>query len=196
MTSLTFKDKPVIMMGHGIRSAGVGAGSLLTLGIPIISSWQGADLVDNFHANYLGRTGIYGQRAANKVLYEADQVVSIGNRLTPWNIGHGGLRPEQELVMVDVDAGEAGKFPQAQFINMDARDFIRQLLPFNVVRPEWLAQCHAWKAQWPWIESPAHDDTNGYINSYKLMEVLEKHLRPDEVIVCDTGSFMCAPRSG
>lgn len=191
MTDFTFLEKPVIILGHGIRASNVHPGTLLRLGIPVLSSWQGADLVDNYDPNYFGRTGIYGQRTANKILYEADQVISIGNRLTPWNIGHGGLRPEQKLIMVDVDPGEAGRFPDCQFINMDAKEFISQLLlaKVQVERPEWLSLCNSWRK--PWIESPAHDDTNGYINSYKLMGVLETHLRPEEIIVCDTGSFMC-----
>jgi acetolactate synthase-1/2/3 large subunit len=46
--------------------------------VPIVSSWMGADLVDNFHPMYYGRLGIYGQRCANKVLYEANEILAIG----------------------------------------------------------------------------------------------------------------------
>jgi thiamine pyrophosphate-dependent acetolactate synthase large subunit-like protein len=71
-------DKPVIVLGHGVRASGADASRLLELGVPIVSSWMGADLVDNFHPMYYGRLGIYGQRCANKVLYEANEILAIG----------------------------------------------------------------------------------------------------------------------
>ena len=62
---MNLSDKPLIVIGHGIRAAGGDATRLLDLGVPVISSWQGMDLVDNFHPMYFGRPGIYGQRCAN-----------------------------------------------------------------------------------------------------------------------------------
>ena len=45
----------------------------------------------------------------------------------------------------------------------------------------------------PLLESPAHDDANGYINSYRFTDALHKYLRPDEVIVTDMGApLICA----
>jgi acetolactate synthase-1/2/3 large subunit len=181
-------------MGHGIRAAGADAVQLLDLGVPVLSSWQAADLVDNWHPMYFGRPGIYGQRCANRILYEADQVLAIGCRLTPWMIGHAGLRPEQTLVMVDVDGHEAARLPQAEWIKQDADYFIRNLPTLDLYaehRPEFVEQCKAWRAQYPWIEYPAHDDTPGYINSYRFIERLEPLLRADEIIVTDVGALMC-----
>lgn len=180
-------ERPVIVLGHGVRASGDDASRWLDCGLPVLTSWQSADLVDNWHPMYFGRPGIYGQRAANKIFYEADQVIAIGCRLTPWMIGHGGLRPEQNLVMVDVDATEAARFPKADWVCMDAKEFT---LP-KAEKPEWLALCNAWRLQYPWIEAPTHDDTNGYINSYRFIELLEKHLRPSEIIAVDVGAMMC-----
>ena len=183
--------KPVIVMGHGIRASGADPVPLLTLGVPVLSSWQAADLVDNRDPMYFGRLGIYGQRCANRILYEADQVVAIGCRMTPWMIGHAGLRPEQELVLVDVDRHEAARFPQAKWVGGDAKDFIATLPVF--VPYDWRFQCSTWRRQYPWVESPGHDDSFGFINSYRLMERLEPLLRPDEIIVVDVGCLMCPP---
>ena len=183
--------KPVIVMGHGIRASGADPVPLLTLGVPVLSSWQAADLVDNRDPMYFGRPGIYGQRCANRILYEADQVVAIGCRMTPWMIGHAGLRPEQELVLVDVDRHEAARFPQAKWVGGDAKDFIATLPVF--VPYDWRFQCSTWRRQYPWVESPGHDDSFGFINSYRLMERLEPLLRPDEIIVVDVGCLMCPP---
>ena len=73
-------NQPVILLGHGARIAGWDCAALLELGIPILSSWQAADLVDNNHPMYFGRPGVYGHRAANAILYHSDLVYSVGCR--------------------------------------------------------------------------------------------------------------------
>ena len=185
-------DKPVLFLGYGIRAAGGDAMKLLELGVPVLSSWQAADLVDNFHPMYFGRTGIYGQRCANKVLYEASHIIAIGARLGPWSVGHGGLREDQLLTMVDIDPMEPARHskPKADLIRMDAAEFIEGFKP-DVQCYSWVKQCQKWKEKYDWLEYPTHDDTNGYVNSYQFVRVLEKYLRPDEVILVDTGSLMC-----
>lgn len=187
---MNFKERPVIVIGHGVRAAGADPAPLLEMGLPVVTSWQGADLVDSHHPMVFGRPGIYGQRCANKVFYEADQIISIGCRLTPWMIGHGGLRASQELVYVDVDKDEAAKFPDAIWIQQDAKDFIDSLKGERVERTAWLAQCVEWRNRFPWIEAPAHDDT-GYINSYRFAAYLGTHLRRASVVVTDVGANMC-----
>ena len=182
-------DKPVIIIGQGCRASNANVAKLLELGVPVLSSWQGADLVDNFHPMYFGRPGIYGQRCANKVLYESNVILAIGTRMCPWMIGHGGLRPEQRLTMVDIDQREAAKQP-CEHIAQDAAEFIESFTP-DVSCYSWVKQCERWKEQMPWVEYPAHDDTNGYVNSYQFIRRLEPFLRPDEVIVTDNGSLMC-----
>lgn len=183
--------KPVIVIGNGVRASGADASRLLDLGVPILSSWSGADLVDNWHPMYFGRPGIYGQRCANRILYEADEIIGVGCRFGPYMIGHAGFRPEQKLTMVDVDASEAAKF-NATHIHMDVKDFIASFAP-TVSCLSWVKQCERWKAKWDTVEYPAHDDTNGYINSYQFMRRLQPFLRPDEVIVIDNGCLTCPP---
>lgn len=190
---MNWGEKPVIFMGNGIRASGADPLPLLEFGVPVLSSWQAADLVDNRHPMYFGRPGIYGQRCANKIFFEADSILAIGARMMPWQIGHGGLRPEQKLTMVDVDHLEVSKLLQANHVMMDAKAFIE--LAARTFQPSfannWLACCQSWKQKWPWIESPTHDSTNGYINGYRFIEKLEPLLAPDEVIVTDIGSFFC-----
>src|SRR5687768_16890132 len=104
--------RPVILLGNGARDAG--ADRLLNIGVPVLSSWMAADLVNNFAHGYFGRPGIYGQRCANKILHAADVIVAIGNRCSIWNVGYEGFRADQKLIMVDVDEAEVRKFPNAQ----------------------------------------------------------------------------------
>lgn len=185
---MQWSSRPVILLGHGATGAKIQ--SLLKLGVPILTSWQAKDLIDNSCEMYFGSPGIYGQRVANKALHNADMVLAIGNRCSIWNVGYEGIRPDQRLVMVDLDESEVRKFAHAEWIQQDAKDFIEELkTPF---RGEWTVRCSGWRAGKPLVESPAHDD-NEYINSYRFTQELQKYLKPDEVIVTDMGTaLICA----
>lgn len=150
--------KPVILVGAGCKTSP----EILECGIPVLSSWQAMDMFDNYHENYFGRPGIYGQRAANKILHEADQVHVVGNRMAIWNVGYEGIPAWKITDLVLADS-------------------------------KWMAQCKEWRDKYPLVESPAHDDTDGYINSYRFVERLQEYLRPDECIVTDMGTaHICA----
>lgn len=184
-------ERSVIIIGHGVRASGADPTPLLSLNVPILASWQAADLIDNAHPMYFGRPGIYGQRVANEVLYGADEVLAIGNRMSPWQTGYTGLRADQELTLVDVDPLEIERFPKARWINMDAGEFIRSG-PKISASAEWRIQCESWRGRYPLIER-AHADSGEFMNSYRIVDALHKYLRPDEVIVTDVGGVMCAP---
>jgi acetolactate synthase I/II/III large subunit len=184
---INWGDKPVIVLGFGVRLSGADPKRLLELGVPIVASWLGADLVDNWHPSYFGTIGVYGQRAANKIFYEADTILAIGCRMSSWMIGHAGLRPEQKLTMVDCDWEEVERVG-GSWISHDIPTVIASL-PIAQCH-DWMMQCGNWADQYPLIEN-AHKGTQGYLNSYQIMAYLNGILRPNEQIVVDTGSLMC-----
>lgn len=196
-------SRPVIILGHGVRLSGAAdlVPALLDMGVPVLTSWPAADLVDSDHPSYFGRPGVYGQRCANKVFAEADLILAIGCRLSIWTVGYDFPRPGQRVVMVDVDGSEARSFENAEWVEQDAKAFIEEILGANgfgsrwwkdSAVPSWSVACADTRARYPWLESPTHDDA-GYINPHRFMSRLQAHLRPDEVIVadCATGS-LCA----
>lgn len=180
--------KPVIVLGYGIRSAGADPSKLLELGIPVLSSWQAADLVDNNHPMYFGRPGIYGHRTANHIFYTADKIIAVGNRMSPWQVGIGGLREGQSLHMIDCDPDEINRYPEATFSIGNIDDDINRLK--DGFDAEWVEQCNKWRDQYPWIEA-AHNDANGYMNSYRIVDQMQRYFRKDEVIAVDVGGVMC-----
>jgi acetolactate synthase-1/2/3 large subunit len=196
--------RPVIILGHGVRLAGAVhlVPALLDLGAPVLTSWPAADLVDSDHPNYYGRPGVYGQRCANKVFAQADLILAIGCRLSVWTVGYDFPQPSQRVVAVDIDGAEARSFGNGvELIQQDAKAFIEDLLARRNSDFEWdehdlsrwRVACDTARARYPWLESPLHEDANGYINPHRFVSNLQAHLKPDEIIVtdCATGS-LCA----
>lgn len=185
---MNWSERPVVLLGHGVRASHAEAlvPYLMTLGVPVVTSWPAKDLVDNEHPNYMGCSGIYGNRSANRVIHEADTIIAIGNRMAIWNIGYEGPRQDQHVIMVDCDGDEVAKFPNADWVKMSIPVFMAALT--SCERPDWLALCKQWRYGHPWLESPAHDDREGYVSAYTFTYNLHKYLRHDEVIVTDMGT--------
>lgn len=186
--------RPCIVLGNGCRSAAGLLPSLMDLGIPVLTSWQAADLVDNWHPNYYGRPGIYGQRLANKVVYSSDHIISIGCRWSVWMAGYGAFQREGRMTVVDIDEQELARFKEAETIRSDAGEFIQSMDASYAAthghRP-WIDQCRKWRENYPWLEE-AHQHTN-FINPHKFISELSERLSSNAVIVadCATGS-LCA----
>lgn len=179
--------RPVIIIGHGCTGSPVQ--SLMDLGVPVVTSWQAIDLVDNYAETYMGRTGIYGNRHANKILYNADLVIAIGCRLSIWQVGYGVFAPAAKLVVADIDAEELKRFPEAETHCCLSGQFIDEMGrgSFGFTRP-WLDQCIKWKAQYPLLE--ASHKSEGYIHSHELVSKLQSLMRHDEIVVTDMGAAM------
>lgn len=197
MRFLRSAKRPLLWLGHGIRLAG--AVDLLPafldrFQVPTVLSWSGADMVDSDHPLVFGRPGVYGQRAANKIVEEADAILAIGTRLSLLQIGYDIGKIKARLAVCDIDPVECAKWnPEVQYLS-DAKDFILSCMQEEeyVAPVEWLDWCFHFFHDHPWLESPIHDDVGGY-NSYRFMATLNKYLKPDQVIVTDVaGPNICA----
>mgnify|MGYP005989107501 FL=1 len=105
---LRSSKRPVLWLGHGIRIAGA-VGKIEELlkvkDIPVLLSWAGLDMLNSQHPCNFGSAGVYGNRAGNFVLQNADLVISIGNRMAIPMIGYdpSELVREGKIVQVDID---------------------------------------------------------------------------------------------
>jgi acetolactate synthase-1/2/3 large subunit len=100
--------------------------------------------------------------------------------------------------VVDIDEAELDKYRDRydRTICADAGNFLSQLKsafdkPFSAPA-EWIAHCNIYRERYPMV-GPENADQNGFINSYRFMEKLSLHMKPDQVVVTDAGSsFVCA----
>lgn len=203
MQQLRDAARPLLWLGHGIRLAGAQhlVDPLLDhLGVPALTSWAGKDLSD--HPLIYGHAGVYGGRAANHIVQQADFILCIGTRLSILQTGYDieKFAPNATIFIVDIDPEEANKFGswRTRGIVQDAGDFMRALLakppePLNAPgRYEWEGYCSRMFCQYPVIED-CHADPPGYISPYLFLKRLEKHLKPDAVIVTDSGgALLCS----
>jgi acetolactate synthase-1/2/3 large subunit len=201
ISALKHAKKPLLWLGYGIKSAKaeeILKDFLETHQIPFLVSWAGSDLIKNSHALYVGKAGVYGQRHANLILQAADYVLAIGTRLAIPQIGYSleELAPEARIDLVDIDSDEVCKLGErtTEAIQSDAGAFLSQLSKNLVLKnplsyPRWLEHIRNVKEKFPLI-AQEHEDTNGFMNSYKVIERLNGEFSDNAIFVTDMGTAL------
>jgi acetolactate synthase-1/2/3 large subunit len=90
--------RPLVLAGGGLRGAG-GVDLFRTwiegMGVPVVATIRGLDVLPGGHPLRMGLAGIYGVRAANRAIAECDCLLVLGSRLDH------GLRRDRALPDAD-----------------------------------------------------------------------------------------------
>jgi len=200
LSNLKKARRPLLWIGHGIRLSECHKHIqtyVEKLNVPVLVSWAGIDMIDSDHPLVFGRAGIYGQRAANFILQNCDYLLTIGTRLALPQVAYDPteLARDATIDVVDIDENEALKLKPRirEAIISDANEFFIQLLEnidFEIDCKEWIDNCKKYQMDYPWVNDEDHPDIDGFMNSYKFMEVLNKHFKEDQIVVTDMGTAL------
>jgi acetolactate synthase-1/2/3 large subunit len=192
--ALNNAKRPVIIGGHGVRLADAKdefRAFIDKLKAPTLLTWSGIDLLDNGNPYFFGRFGLYGQRAANFIVQNADLVLVFGSRLALPQVGYdfSQFARDAKVIVVDIDEIETKKYPVTH-IKADCLETLENLLGASITtNDKWLEQCNGIKERYPWVDEKIHKD-NGYLNSYKFIDRLSNHLADNHIITTDMGTAL------
>jgi acetolactate synthase-1/2/3 large subunit len=195
--------RPVFWFGNGIKLSKKKQAIkkiLQKYPFPSFVSWAAIDLLDSNHNLNFGRPGVYGNRASNFILQNSDLIISVGARMSIPMIGYvqDEFARKAKIIQVDIDKTEIKKLKKKTnlAINKDANIFLENILKRvknNINRTslkDWTNYCRKTLKKYPHIETEAHSDKNGHINSYKFLDKLSNFFRKDECIVTDMGTAL------
>lgn len=192
---MIFKNskRPLVILGWGIHLANAekeAVDFVHRLGVPVICTWGAADLFRYDDPLYVGTFGTHGTRPANWALQNADVVLSIGSRLDTKATGSPAydFAKNAQVYMVDIDQTEINKFHrlgrEITGICEDAKVFLSEYKISECLQPEWIDRISEWKRKYPAYDPSYKLDG---INPYQFIDELSFKLKPDDVIVSDTG---------
>lgn len=131
--SILSAERPVILLGNGIKTAGLEKETrevLNRLGIPVVSTMLAVDVVPVSEGSY-GFIGAYGHRTANFIVAKSDLLLTLGARLDVRQVGaiRENFAPRAKIIRVDIDSGElAYKVHQAEYsIHADVKTVLKVL---------------------------------------------------------------------
>lgn len=192
--------RPVLIIGGGLSTPRIEketAHLIDRLGLPVLVTWAGSDLIPSSHPLRVGPFGVYGPRLGNFVVQNADLLLVLGSRLSQ-NLT-GGVLPafarEACIVMVDSCTGEMDKF-DGRGIDIDLRiraeltEFVPRLAvavdkPFDV--EPWKAEIERWKHELPDDRPVSAPADAGYVDAYDVIDTLSDVVPESELVFVDTG---------
>lgn len=195
--------RPVFIGGHGIELDGA-TDAFQTLAetcrIPVLTTFNGMNVLPSDHILNFGRIGTLGQRAANFVLQNADLIITIGTRNNIRQISYNweNFAKRAKKIVVDIDPAELAK-PTVRpdlAIASSAANFIDGLLHEADSAAfgnwgGWLAWCEERRRRFP-VHAQEQMSCEGGINPYHFMHVLTEVCPADVNVVAGNGTACVA----
>jgi acetolactate synthase-1/2/3 large subunit len=191
--------RPVLAAGHGIR---ISRGEKLfldlvrSLDIPVVTTFNGFDLIASDSSHFIGRIGTLGSRAGNFALQNADLVLCLGTRNNIRQVSYNwdSFAKRAVKILVDADAAELHK-PTVKgdvLVHCDARLFMERLLAaipegFRA-DPAWLRWCLERKSRYPVVLNEYRAPDKRRVHPYFFVEQLTSALGSDAVVAAGNGS--------
>lgn len=193
-------ERPVILAGNGIRLAG-GAALFETLvdalGVPVLTTRLGVDLITANHPMCFGMPGGIASRAANFTLQNSDFLLTLGARLDMQMLAYSPERFARAArkVMVNIDAEEIHKLGEIIDLGIaaDAAVFLRELLVQRDAinsrdRTAWIERCRHWRTRYPFVQ-PDQSRQGPGISMYAFSDDLTQQLGEGDVVLPGSSGF-------
>ena len=185
-------ERPLVLLGNGIRLAGaVGEAREFyeALGAPVVTAWNGVDLIEDSHPLFYGRPGSVGHRHANFIQQNADLVLTIGSRLNLLSTGYNydNFLGNATHIMVDIDGNEMHKksvHPDLEVV-CDAKYFLLKMLEkkgelYTAQDKRWIPYCNAMRERYP-IFIPEAEPREGYVSTYRLVDEISRQMAGEDI---------------
>lgn len=191
-------NRPIILIGGGISRQNRGRLTRLLegLGIPSMTTWNGADRLPSSSSIYYGRPNTWGQRYSNVILQQCDVLVAIGTRLGLQQSGFNweNFVPKAEVIHVDIDNRELNKGHPRSHLKIQANadewllGFLTQLEARNYsINDEWIKHLDLTKELLPLSET-CNSNFEEFVNPYEFIQELSDSVSQDEIVIpCSSG---------
>jgi acetolactate synthase-1/2/3 large subunit len=182
-------ERPILLIGGGVDHPNVQQAlpGLERLGIPIMTTYNGADRLGHDHPLYFGRPNTWGMRYSNLLVGQADLIIALGSRLGLQQTGFNWQRfaPAGQIVHIDINENELHKgHPLTDLqIAADANDVISFLAGTAWEdRFRWVEYCRNMKKALP-VSEPSNSKHDGFHNPYDFLLELSSIATGDDLVI-------------
>lgn len=175
-------NRPVILLGNGVRGNPNLIDYLSRLNIPILLTWMAADLLPEDHPAFCGRPGIYGQRAANIIQQKATHLYCYGARLDEQQVAYryDNFAPGAVKYVFDIDRAELDKYPVTWVKNDGSLE-----TSITIPGDDWLSWCKGlYRLLRPELDGVDNPD---FVDPFRFVSLLSDYAQPDDIIISGAG---------
>jgi acetolactate synthase-1/2/3 large subunit len=182
--------RPIVLAGNGIHTSKTREKFrefLKKHSLPYVVTFFGSDLGDD----YVGKTGLIGNRSGNFAIQNADLILCLGSRLSKNITGYNRdlFAREAKVVYLDIDESEFMEKKKLDLaIHMDLKTFFDLELPKVEWNPKWIQKNMEWKNLWI-DEVP---EKNGpLVCPYRHLNKFFNEKDGNSVVTMSSGSIYC-----
>ena len=205
LEKLAEAKRPLIVAGHGIRLSGAQeefAALLEKFRVPVVTTFNGFDQIEDDHPLYAGRIGTVGQRAGNFTLQNADCILFLGtrNNIRQASYNWENFASRACKIVVDIDDAELHKPTVKPDLSVlaDVKQFLQELeaaIP-TASYDDWVEWCRVRRTRYDADNTPEYRHTDK-INAYSFVRQLTRQMAENDVLVAGNGSAcVCLFQSG
>ena len=197
LAALQAAERPVIVVGGGVRASGAQADVVAlaeALQIPVATSLNGKDTIPGTHPLSVGVVGTYSRESANRVVNCADLVCFIGSEGGGMTTHFWAVPPiGTPALQIDINPEALGRnYPLVAAVNGDAKVTLARLLAAAdrgtaARRKLWIEETRRICAEWREQHHSLLTSDAVPIRPERLCAELTRHVPNDAIVVVDTG---------
>lgn len=195
-SAINAAEKPLIIAGQGVTISGA-ENELAELArrgnIPVATTLLGISCIPSADPLYIGKVGMHGNIAPNKMTQEADLIIAAGMRFSDRVTGEThGYAPKARIIHIEIDRAEVNKNIRADLpLIGDAKNILARLNRAGIEsrpREEWFgfARKEA-EAEYERIIGPELSGGGKRIRMGQVIDRITKAACDEAIIVTDVG---------
>lgn len=195
-SAINAAEKPLIIAGQGVTISGA-ENELAELArrgnIPVATTLLGISCIPSADPLYVGKVGMHGNIAPNKMTQEADLIIAAGMRFSDRVTGEThGYAPKARIIHIEIDRAEVNKNIRADLpLIGDAKNILARLNRAGIEsrpREEWFgfARKEA-EAEYERIIAPELSGGGKRIRMGQVIDRITKAACDEAIIVTDVG---------
>ena len=198
---LQHAQKPLIVAGHGVRLSSTQQELKKLLAqtkIPVVTTFNGMDLIEDKNPYFAGRIGTVGQRAGNFALQNADVILFLGTRNNIRQISYNwkNFAKNAKKIVVDIDHAELKKPTLRPDVSLcgnlkDVLPSLVHLLQKPLGAKQWLPYCQQLRRKFPPLRE-FKISTTGKVHPYFFVQKLGDLLPASTTLVASNGTACVA----
>lgn len=191
--------RPVIYSGVELRTNGAYESfkkMVAKLNVPVVTSFDGIDIMEQDDPLYAGRAGDIADRAGNWAVQNSDFLFVVGSRLGIRQVSYATETWAREafVTMVYPDALETTK-PNIHVelpVRADLKEFCDSMCdkvesPLEA-KTDWISTCKKWMKDYPVVTPERHNKQTELANVYWLIDQFNNYTHENTPIVTGNGS--------
>jgi acetolactate synthase-1/2/3 large subunit len=188
-------SKPLILIGSGIKlsdSVKRFKEFYKINKIPLVSTWNASDILDNNDQLYIGRPGIFGQRGANYIIQKCDLLICLGTGLgagiTTYNFKDFGRNAKKIFINNDFNELNSSRFKINLKWNVDIKILLENFAGKKILflDKKWKIEAKKIKKM-NFYEFKRNLDLNSITDPYFFCDQISKINKNKKTIFCVDG---------